>query len=156
MSGKIIFLDFDGVLNSEQYIRKCGGYGVVIDPAKMVLLKQIVEATAAEVVLSTSWRERWSQDTAQCDSTGVLMNSIFGAYGLQIFDKTPQLHAKREMEIKSWLDGHPDVKQFVVLDDMLLNGDFLSGHFVKTSGYFGGMDETDVQDAIGILNGGDI
>jgi hypothetical protein len=153
---KVIFLDIDGVLNSEQYIRECDGCGIVIDPSKMVLLKQIVDATGAKIVLSTSWREHWSKGTAQCDSTGVLMNSIFGAYGLQIFDKTPQLHTRREEEIRNWLDAHPEVENFVVLDDMLLSGDFLSGHFVKTSGYFGGMDETDVQDAIGILNGGDI
>lgn len=153
MSGKIIFLDFDGVLNSEQYIRKCGGYGVVIDPAKMVLLKQIVEATAAEVVLSTSWREHWSQDTAQCDGTGTQINHIFRKYGLRIFDKTPQLHTRREEEIRNWLDEHPEVENFVVLDDMLLSGEFLTGHFVKISAYFGGMDETDVQNAIEILNG---
>ena len=80
------------------------------------------------------------------------MNSIFGAYGLQIYDKTPQLHTRRETEIKSWLDNNPDVQKFVVLDDMLLSGAFLTGHFVKISGYFGGLDEMDVRNAIGILN----
>lgn len=149
---KVIFLDIDGVLNSEQYIRECDGCGIVIDPSKMVLLKQIVDATNARIVLSTSWREHWSKDQKQCDSTGVLMNSIFGAYGLQIFDKTPQLHTRRETEIKSWLDKNPDVQKFVVLDDMLLSGEFLSGYFVKTSSYFGGLDEMDVRNAIGILN----
>lgn len=149
---KVIFLDIDGVLNSEQYIRECDGCGIVIDPSKMVLLKQIVDATDAKIVLSTSWREHWSKDAAQCDSTGVLMNSVFGAYGMQIFDKTLQLHTRRETEIKSWLDKNPDVKKYVVLDDMLLSGAFLTGHFVKTSSYFGGLDEMDVRNAIGILN----
>lgn len=150
---KVIFLDIDGVLNSERYIQECDGYGIVIDPSKMVLLKQIVDATDASIVLSTSWREHWSKDATQCDSTGVLMNSMFGAYGLQIFDKTPYLQSRREMEIKSWLDKNPDVQKFVVLDDMLLSGEFLSGHFVKVSAYFGGLDATDAQNAIGILNG---
>ena len=149
---KVIFLDIDGVLNSEQYIRECDGCGIVIDPSKMVLLKQIVDATNARIVLSTSWREHWSKDDTQCDSTGVLMNSIFGAYGLQIFDKTPQLHTRREEEIRNWLDEHPEVENFVVLDDMLLSGEFLTGHFVKISAYFGGLDATDAQNAIGILN----
>lgn len=149
---KVIFLDIDGVLNSERYIQECDGYGIVIDPSKMVLLKQIVDATGAKIVLSTSWREHWSKDDTQCDSTGVLMNSIFGAYGLQIFDKTPQLHTRREEEIRNWLDEHPEVENFVVLDDMLLSGEFLTGHFVKISAYFGGLDATDAQNAIGILN----
>lgn len=149
---KVIFLDIDGVLNSEQYIRECDGCGIVIDPSKMVLLKQIVDATGTKIVLSTSWREHWSKDDTQCDSTGVLMNSMFGTYGLRIFDKTPQLHTRREEEIRNWLDEHPEVENFVVLDDMLLSGEFLTGHFAKISAYFGGLDATDARNAIGILN----
>jgi hypothetical protein len=147
----VLFLDFDGVLNSEKYIRGCDGYGVVIDPTRMVLLKQIVDATGAKIVLTTSWREHWSNCSAQRDDTGALIDRIFATHNLQIFDKTPELHARRETEIKSWLDNHTDVANFVVLDDMLLSADFLDGHFVKTSNYFGGLDETDVRKAIAIL-----
>ena len=149
---KIIFLDFDGVLNSEKYLAAHEGYGVMLDPTRMVLLKQIVDATDAKIVLSTSWREHWSNDLTKCDSTGVLMNRLFDTYGLQIFDKTPKLHKRRETEIKTWLDQHPEVESFVVLDDMLLSADYLKGHFVKTSNYFDGLDESDKQKAIAILN----
>ena len=149
---KVIFLDFDGVLNSAKYLLACGGCDVAIDPAKMILLKQMVDATDAKIVLSTSWREHWSKDLVNCDSTGVLINRIFSTYSLQIFDKTPELRERREAEIKSWLDMHPEVNNFVVLDDGLLSADYLHGHFVKTSDYFGGLDETDVQKAIDILN----
>lgn len=34
---KIVFLDFDGVLYSEKYIRECGYYGVIINPIKLQL-----------------------------------------------------------------------------------------------------------------------
>ncbi len=149
---KVIFLDFDGVLNSAKYLLGCEDYGVVIDPSRMVLLKQIVDATGAKIVLSTSWREHWFKDLVECDSTGVIINRIFSTYGLQIFDKIPELHERRETEIKSWLDKHPEVKSFVVLDDMLLSADYLKGHFVKTSNHFDGLDEADVQKAIDILN----
>ena len=149
---KVIFLDFDGVLNSSKYLLRCEACGVAIDPSRMVLLKQIVDAANTKIVLSTSWREHWSNDLTDCDSTGVLINSIFSTYGLQIFDKTPELHERRETEIKSWLDIHPEVKSFVVLDDSLLSADYLNGHFIKTSNYFDGLDETDVQKAIDILN----
>ena len=40
MPRKVIFLDFDGVLNTEKYVSACGYFGVIIDPARMVLLKQ--------------------------------------------------------------------------------------------------------------------
>lgn len=149
---KVIFLDFDGVLNSEEYIKQ-HNCGLSIDPSKMILLKQIVDATAAKIVLTTSWREHWSDDLTKCDSAGALINRIFSTYSLQIFDKTPELHTRRELEIKCWLDKRPEVKGFVVLDDRLLNAEYLNGHFIKTSNYFGGLDETDVSKAIDILNG---
>lgn len=149
---KVIFLDFDGVLNSAKYLLDCGDYGIAIDPTRMVLLRRIVDATGAKIVLSTSWREHWSKDLRGCNSTGVLINNIFSEYGLQVYDKTPELHARREVEIKSWLDRHPEVKCFVVLDDRLLSADYLNGHFIKTSNYFDGLDETDVQKAMDILN----
>ena len=149
---KVIFLDFDGVLNSAKYLLNHEGYGVVIDPERMRLLKQIVDTTGARVVLSTSWREHWEKDPTKCNNTGVLINDIFGNCGLQIWDKTPELHTRREIEIKSWLDKHPEVKNFVVLDDRLLSAPYLNGHAIKTSNYFDGLDELDVQKAIDILN----
>ena len=148
---KVIFLDFDGVLNSEKYIKASNKYGVVIDPSRMVLLKKIVDNTNAEIVLSTSWREHWDKNTANCNQTGIEINEIFGEYGLEIFDKTPKLNLKREDEIKAWLFENK-VENFVVLDDAFLSSDFLEGHFIKTSNYFEGLDETDVEKAIEILN----
>ena len=152
MALKVIFLDFDGVLNSAKYLLGCGDCGMAIDPTRMVLLMRIVDATGAKIVLSTSWREHWSKDLASCDSTGVLINNIFSEYGLQILDKMPELHTRREIEIKSWLDEHPEVENYVVFDDRLLSADYLYGHFIKTSNYLDGLDEMDVQKAIAILN----
>lgn len=149
---KVIFLDFDGVLNSEKYIRKCECCGVIIDPARMFLLKQIVDATEAVIVLSTSWREHWNIKKENCDETGIHINIIFQQHGLNIFDKTPKLSSGRENEIKMWLDEHNEIEGFVVIDDAFLSADYLSGHFVKTSNYRNGLEEQDVKTAIEILN----
>lgn len=150
---KVIFLDFDGVLNYDKYVRRCNDYGVIIDPFKMILLRQIIETTDAKIVLSTSWREHWDKAKENCDSTGVKIIEEFKKYDLVIFDKTPKLYTSREKEIKAWLKRHPTVKQFVVLDDSFLAADFLNGHFIKTSNYLDGLNETDVKKAIEILNG---
>lgn len=149
---KVIFVDFDGVLNSDKYVANCGYYGVVIDPSKMVLLKNITESTGAKIVLSTSWREHWNKDDSLCDETGKLINSIFSQYGLEIYDKTPKLYMRRETEIKSWLDINSGVEKFVVLDDAFLNADFMNDFFIKTSNLHGGLDENDAAKAIKILN----
>ena len=150
---KVIFLDFDGVLNSVKYVALCGQYGVVLNPAKMELLKQIVDATAAKIVLTTSWREHWEKDPALCTDTGLQINERFAQYGLQIYDKTPRIRLSREAEFSYWLGQHPEVQSFVVLDDMFLSADFLQGHFIRTSNYFDGLEEADARQAIEILNG---
>lgn len=148
---KVIFLDFDGVLNSRRYVLNCGDQELAIDPARMALLKEIVDATGAKLVLSTSWREHWSADPKECDSTGRLMDEIFSAHGMQISDKTPKLSASRTEEIKSWLAAHPEITNYVVLDDMFLGDALLAEHFVKTSYYTEGLGKLEAERAIAIL-----
>lgn len=148
---KIVFLDFDGVLNSRNYIR-AHGHGALIDPSRMVLLKQIIDATGAQIVLSTSWKAHWDADPGLCDHTGKQINRIFSQFGLSILSKTPSLPTRREREIIAWLDAHPEVSDFVVLDDELLDNRQLRGRFVKTVAYKDGLDEECVSLAISILN----
>ncbi|MBQ4052529.1 MAG: hypothetical protein IJD09_02665 [Clostridia bacterium] len=148
---KVIFLDFDGVLNSRKYVDACGHFGVIIDPSRMALLKQIVDATDARIVLSTSWREHWSPVAAQCDAVGEEINRIFKEHRLEIYDKIPQMNFKREQEIKAWLEDYPTVDRFVVLDDLFLDAPFMRGHFVRTSDLRDGLDEDNVKEAIDIL-----
>ncbi|MBR4864842.1 MAG: hypothetical protein IKU07_09720 [Oscillospiraceae bacterium] len=148
---KVIFLDFDGVLNSNAYLMRSGGQGVTIDPARMVLLKQIVDATGAKIVLSSSWRLHWSAVPEECNFTGRQIEEIFAAHEMKIWDKTPTVGRRREGQIKQFLDDHPEIENFVVLDDMLLYADYLEGHMVKTAAYFEGLDAADVGKAIEIL-----
>ena len=149
---KVIFLDFDGVLNSDQYIRSCGNQGIALDPTRIELLRQIVDATHAEIVLSTSWREHWNSRPDLCDEVGNEINEIFARFDLQIYGATPLLHLDREEEIRRWLQEHPEVSRYVVLDDAWLSKDLLEGCFVKTSGFFGGLGAEEVAQAIEILN----
>ena len=84
----IIFLDFDGVLNSKKYIALKNEPGVCFDPECLNLLKEIVLKTNAKIVLTSSWREHWDKDEKLCDETGVVINQAFKSLGFKIFDKT--------------------------------------------------------------------
>jgi len=55
---KIIFLDVDGVLNSQETLTRTqpGGGIIGIDPMLVLLVHRIIEATGAEIVLSSTWR----------------------------------------------------------------------------------------------------
>lgn len=148
---RVIFLDFDGVLNSNMYNASHWSPGVLIDPYRMKLLKMLVDATDAEIVLSTSWKEHWSRDENCCDETGITINQIFKEHGLKILDKIPDTETGRATGIVKWLTDHPDVERFVVIDDMPLGSGRLKDHCVLTSRLRQGLDEDDVRHAIDIL-----
>lgn len=150
---KIIFLDFDGVLNYERYVRAHGNEGLIIAPECMENLKRIVDATKAKAVLSTSWREHWFEDCDKCDDIGRQINRLFAEYGIRIVGKTSEQRMPREQQIKLWLESHNDVEGFVVIDDLILEGEMLDGHFVKTYNGRKGLDSDSVWQAIDILEG---
>ena len=55
---KVIFLDIDGVLNSLDCKEKIEGY-LFVEDKKIALLKELIDATGAKIVLSSTWRRGW-------------------------------------------------------------------------------------------------
>ena len=154
---KIIFLDIDGFLNSSDYRKQLGiqYFSEIIDRRKMPLLKNIVDATDAKIVLSTSWRKFWNEEELQLDPAGQYINDVFTEYGLSVYGKTPVMEESgRNTEIKVWLDGKWYVDRYVILDDK----DFgwspeLRAHFIQTDLNGDGLEEAQVREAIEVLNG---
>lgn len=154
---KIIFLDIDGVLNSRAYDRKRNwDEQTDIDETRLPLIKEIVDATGAKIVLSSTWRQYWDRDTNRCDEDGLYINKTFGKFGLSIFDKTPDLGIAtvRRDEISKWLkDTDEEIESFVIIDDYRYGWGDLSEHFVKTEPNFRlGIEKEHVEKAIEILN----
>ena len=127
---KAIFLDVDGVLNSDEYFDSVGysdddSIENEIDMNKIKLLKEAVDLTDAQVVLSSSWRY-----TRKAQSLRKLLieNGI-------MTDVTPFLQNKRGLEIKAWLKNNSDVDDFVILDDEVFDSydDFLLSKLIKIS-----------------------
>ena len=151
---KVIFLDIDGVLNSEHYLAEHSTRGVAIDPSRLELLRKIVFSTDARIVLTSSWREHWSIVGFLCDDIGKEINRIFHEAGMYIYDKTPSRIRNRYEEILMWLEEHPTVKNYVVIDDEPYAEGALRDRFVLTCGLCDrkGLDESDAEKAIVILN----
>ncbi len=149
---KVIFLDFDGVLNSTKDDRVNNKTHVIINADKLAMLEKIVSKTDARIVLSTSWKTHWSNIESQCDNIGLFINQTFRKYNLDIYDKTPVLKTGRENEIKTWLINNPKVDNYVILDDMILYDKAFENRYIKISDYFGGLNKSDVEKAIEILN----
>ncbi|MBQ8448579.1 MAG: hypothetical protein IJX27_06590 [Clostridia bacterium] len=150
---KIIFLDIDGVLNCDRFIIKNKCRGIGIDPERVALLAEIVRASGAKIVLTTSWRSHWSENPEECDAMGREINEAFAAQGLTVYSKTPRISYVREEEILAWLDENPEATRFVIIDDMYLQHEHLDAYIIRTIPFRGGLCEEDVMEAIKILNG---
>lgn len=109
---KVIFLDIDGVLNSDEYIDKIKGSMVKgieshVDINKIKLLKEAVEATGAKIVLSSSVRYTM---------IGQELKQLLLDYGIST-DTTPFMKHEKGKEIKKWLEQNIDIEDYVILDD---------------------------------------
>ena len=143
----VIFLDIDGVLNSETHLRRldeqhrqlghtdparpkhettceCYRLECQIDRDAVVRLNRLVAETGAKIVISSSWRKLMDPPE---------LHRVLENHGLvaEIIGETPDGHNDPAMlatfghidrifrghEIDLWLKQHPEVTRFVVLDD---------------------------------------
>jgi len=164
MSDRIIFLDVDGVLNSDQVCFEIrmndinqngygGFFGGTVTPTHALVcwgqelvdnLREIVEKTNAQIVISSTWR------ITHPVKQFIEMFKIYGWDNAPVIDKTEHLGTQRGYEISKWLERHSEVKQYVILDD---NSDMLKeqkDNFVQTDEKVG-LSKQDVLKAIAIL-----
>ena len=168
---KVIFLDIDGVLNSENSLMEDDS----LEEDLILNLKEIIKNTKAEIILSSSWR--------------VLFNSLrrlmdrLGKVGLHISGLTPDgvswkwienqnlkpsakyrdtytnwegkkidITTDRGAEIFKWLSDHKEVETFVILDDEDFDiKNYFPNELIKTN-FKTGLSKEDVKKAINILN----
>lgn len=102
---KVVFLDIDGVLNCAHTSARMRGL-IGIDPFLVSIFNKIILETDAKIVLSSSWR-LFSLDEVK---------SVFP----MLYDVTSSIRehgSVRGDEIQKWLDEHPEVERYAILDD---------------------------------------
>jgi hypothetical protein len=136
---RVIFLDVDGVLNSERFgrtldeqHRQLGHHAVCecfrltrqIDRVAVARLNRLIAETGAKIVVSSTWRKLLDPPE---------LHRVLVEHGLvaEIIGETPDGPNDPEMlaayghidrvfrghEIDAWLGKHPEVESFVILDD---------------------------------------
>ena len=130
---KYVFLDVDGVLNSEQ-----DRFSIDLETDEHLHhLKNIIDATGAKIILSSSWR------MGLCDGRNQVLVKRLAEFGLSIEDMTPVLgeYWGRGQEIREWLLSHDydrDADKFVILDDEAFDIKELYGRqLVQTNSQYG-------------------
>jgi hypothetical protein len=139
MNSKILFLDIDGVLNSELYQNKATDRNndrSRLDPFSVMLVRKLIEEFTLKIVITSTWRygavEKLMQELKRHKLIDYLHNDSF----------TPVIQpAHRGTEIKLWLELHPEITDYVIIDDddNILEEQFEK--FVKTYLYDGMIEE---------------
>lgn len=150
---KVIFTDVDGVLNEDTTPTRTKSRVIFIDEEKLLRLKQIVDATGAKIVLSSTWR--YDRDTPGLNGDFLELQEAFHKAGLEFYSFTPvdAIGIQRGMEIKAWLGMHPEVTRYIILDDELFDFEErnLLPRLIKTEFRNGGLTEACAQEAIDLL-----
>lgn len=141
---KVIFLDIDGVLN-DMTTEERAPYGFVgLSNYMIANLKRIVDLTDAKIVLTSTWKDGWGFNPDDRDADGEYLHSKLLAQGLVIADKTIDKISDRGHGIRGYLEAHPEIKKWIVLDDDIFPDYEECGirpHMIKTSFYVGGLTE---------------
>ena len=142
---KIIFLDYDGVVNNlvfhtidgepDFYAEKSIDHQYrdykVNDFQAVAWLNKICREFNCKIVVSSTWRGR--RDYKEC-----LYNAGFKG---EIIGKTPKLEGcfcRRGLEIQKWLDNNKELEidDFIILDDDA-DMEHLISHLIQTNTYRG-------------------
>jgi len=116
-NNKVLFLDFDGVIR----VPMEAGYSADnadFCPERMNLIYNICRVTNTKVVVSSDWRQLAGKD--------VILEHIGKIGNLLHDDWKTEIKGRRHNEIQDWLDHHPEVDTYAVIDDF-------DGHFEGAS-----------------------
>jgi hypothetical protein len=161
---KVIFLDNDGVIclannwgTRNKKRQKAGLSNRVpfnelpldvrfdnFDKKAVKILNEVLEETGAEIVVSSDWRFYATLEELgdYYLSQGIIKKPIATTDMFKdIFPREwsalrfrADLELERSMEIQHWIDNHPEVTNWVAVDDLNMSVEFLGSRFVASNG----------------------
>lgn len=139
---KVIFLDIDGVINSEDFaiwiqdhpeFCENGGH-FWIDPQKIDMIVNLCEETGAKLVISSSWRG-WSLKATLEDFSTYRDLSRLNPYIVGVtprFYMNSRMYMSRGDEIQYYLSTDQSITQYCIVDDDNDMLDSQKDNFVRT------------------------
>ena len=116
---KIIFLDIDGVLNSQiayenGFCKYNDDYGQDFYPESAKLLNKLIDETKAKIVISSTWRcngletmqNMWKDRNMSGEVISITPSLGFTYKKIIVDDKIVDLHLNRGIEINTWLSAY--------------------------------------------------
>ena len=122
MDNPIIFLDFDGVVETIYWEKDTDGswsFNVhksgreeLNNKQAIGWLNELYNKVPYDVVISSTWRMGMSTDKLQ----ELLIKSGFNP-AIKVLGKTPVLYQQRGLEIQKWIDTAEFKGKFIIIDD---------------------------------------
>lgn len=144
---KVIFLDFNGVLDNYDNMDE-------INPTNLQRLKTIVDKTDAKIVISSSLKNSYYHTGYLSKKLKDIINEL-ERVGIEVIDITPNAKT-REEEINLYLEMHPEIENFCIIDDDY-EMETLKENLVKLPSQMNegqmGLEDIHMNMAIKILNG---
>lgn len=117
---KIIFLDFDGVIDTEYYsyiLYEAGKpiadeHGLLFDPECVKNLKYIIDNTGADIVVSSTWKDDMSYE----EILDMWKDRGLPGFVTDVTPTTAEHH--RGDEIDAWLKECPTECNYIIIDDL--------------------------------------
>ena len=164
---KYLFLDFDGVLNTEFYqdllISKGepwrDEHGPLFDPQAVEQLKRIIDATHADVVIVSSWKylgleamqDMWEARHLPGRVIDITPSIVSASWSLD--DNGLDARQSKGIEIDFWLfENAAWDTRYVIIDDEYVILDSQLPHFILANP-FDGITDLLADRAIALLNG---
>ncbi|ERI93320.1 hypothetical protein HMPREF1982_01744 [Clostridiales bacterium oral taxon 876 str. F0540] len=156
---KVIFLDVDGVLNSEEFLKN--NPDKIIDRNNVRNLKSIIDKTGAAIVMSSGWKLWFDDDMMPIHKYSQCLYDILTEFDIKLFGKTPDFTTEeirekktfslvKAKEINAWLSEHENASKYVVLDDLDLGNEEIKRRLVRTNPMYG-ITETDARVVISMM-----
>ena len=108
MSNRVIFLDYDGVIN----IGNKKFDGQLDNPEAIMYLNKFCKEFNFNIVVTSSWRRHPNYKNMLYDAGLDPKIKIIGC--------TIVSHLSREFEINKYLSDNPEVTEFIIIDDYII------------------------------------
>lgn len=137
---KVVFLDIDGVLVDRAWI--VHHRAMTMNPTRVAQLQRVLDETGAALCISSVWRSWMGITVKQLRAAGLRRFVVVGR---------TRRHGRttdRTLEILWWLSEHPEVSDWVAIDDEHL---WLGGERFVQTWFSIGLTAADADRAIEIL-----
>lgn len=144
----IIFLDVDGVITTLRSIHEAKTFylskGILVsdlDPKKIAILKKMVTKSDIKIVLTGAYRESLVKNdngiwVAKSEMAKLFLR-LFERHNLELYDKVKS-GMNRVDNITMYLNEHPDIERFLIIDDENQGLDTFGEAFLKVNSFYSG------------------